>query len=110
VQDWRWSITRAHLRGKDDGLTSRAAIKDRVLDFTDLLASAPEAELFDKLRCREHWPASRRRSFSLSHPATDRARPRARQAWPEAAWTARPSMGAIAKTSGQLSALSPQLP
>jgi hypothetical protein len=32
---------------------SPAAIKDRVLDFTDLLASAPVAELFDKLRAAE---------------------------------------------------------
>jgi hypothetical protein len=39
-------------------------------------------------RRRERWPASRRRSLSLSHRATDRARPQARQAWPEAAWTA----------------------
>ena len=29
AQDWRWSGTRAHLRGKDDGLTALAPIKDR---------------------------------------------------------------------------------
>ena len=29
AQDWRWSSTRAHLRGKDDGLTALAPIRDR---------------------------------------------------------------------------------
>jgi putative transposase len=53
AQDWRWSSTRAHLRGKADGLTSLAPINHRVLDFADLLVSAPEAKLFDKLRAAE---------------------------------------------------------
>src|SRR5229473_5063902 len=29
AQDWRWSSTRAHLAGRDDGLTARAPIKER---------------------------------------------------------------------------------
>jgi putative transposase len=29
AQDWRWSSTRAHLRGRDDGLTELAPIKQR---------------------------------------------------------------------------------
>src|SRR3954469_12322331 len=29
AQDWRWSSTRAHLRGKADGLTELAPISDR---------------------------------------------------------------------------------
>jgi putative transposase len=53
ARDWRWSRTRAHLRGKDDGLTALAPIKDRFPHFTDLLASEPEADLFDKLRAAE---------------------------------------------------------
>jgi hypothetical protein len=49
AQDWRWASTRAHLRGKDDGITALAPIKDRFADFADLLASEPEADLFGKV-------------------------------------------------------------
>ena len=52
-QDWRWSSTRAHLRGKDDGLTALAPIKDRFPRFADLLASEPEVDLFGRLRAAE---------------------------------------------------------
>ncbi len=52
-QDWRWSSTPAHLRGKDDGLTALAPIKDRFPHFADLLAREPEADLFDQLRAAE---------------------------------------------------------
>src|SRR5580698_2144177 len=53
AQDWRWSSTRAHLRGKDDGLTALAPIRDRFPEFADLLASEPEADLFERLRAAE---------------------------------------------------------
>jgi putative transposase len=53
AQDWRWSSTRAHLRGKDDGLTARAPIEDRFPHFADLLADEPETDLFDRLRASE---------------------------------------------------------
>lgn len=53
AQDWRWSSTRAHLRGKDDGLTALAPIKERFPGFADLLASEPEADSFDRLRAAE---------------------------------------------------------
>src|SRR5258708_35178137 len=46
AQDWRWSSTRAHLRGKDDGLTALAPIRDRFSHFADLLAGEPETDLF----------------------------------------------------------------
>jgi putative transposase len=47
AQDWRWSSTRAHLRGRDDGLTALAPVED-------LLASGEqEADLFDRLRAAE---------------------------------------------------------
>lgn len=52
-QDWRRASTRAHLRGKDDGATALAPIKDRFLRFADLLASAPEDDLFAPLRAAE---------------------------------------------------------
>jgi putative transposase len=53
AQDWRWSSTRAHLRGRDDGLTALAPIRDRFPRFADLLASAPEQDLFERLRAAE---------------------------------------------------------
>ncbi|MBR0720632.1 transposase [Bradyrhizobium manausense] len=53
AQDWRWSSTRAHLRGKDDGVTALAPIRDRFPEFSDLLATEPEADLFDALRSAE---------------------------------------------------------
>jgi putative transposase len=53
AQDWRWSSTRAHLRGKDDGLTELAPIRDRFPDFADLLESSSEADLFTPLRAAE---------------------------------------------------------
>ncbi|WP_426418526.1 transposase [Bradyrhizobium genosp. A] len=53
AQDWRWSSTRAHLRGKADGLTALAPIRDRFPEFGDLLATEPEADLFDALRAAE---------------------------------------------------------
>jgi putative transposase len=53
AQDWRWSSTRAHLRGKDDGITELAPIKERFPDFADLLESSPEADLFTPLRAAE---------------------------------------------------------
>ncbi len=53
AQDWRWSSTRAHLRGKDDGLTALAPIRERFPDFAGLLASEPEGDLFGALRAAE---------------------------------------------------------
>jgi putative transposase len=53
AQDWRWSSTRAHLSGKDDGITVRAPVKERIHDFADLLAATPEADLFSRLRAAE---------------------------------------------------------
>ena len=53
AQDWRWSSTRAHLRGKDDGLTARGPDRERFPRFADLLAVEPQADLFDRLRAAE---------------------------------------------------------
>src|SRR5271156_3098681 len=53
AQDWRWSSTRAHLRGKEDGLTALAPVQDRFPVFSDLLSSEPEVNLFDRLRAAE---------------------------------------------------------
>jgi putative transposase len=53
AQDWRWSSTRAHLRGRDDGVTALHPIKDRFPRFADLLATDADPELFDRLRAAE---------------------------------------------------------
>lgn len=53
AQDWRWSSVRAHLRGKDDGVTALAPVRDRFPDFADLLTIEPEVDLFDSLRAAE---------------------------------------------------------
>lgn len=53
AQDWRWSSTRAHLRGKDDGVTALAPIRERFPEFSDLLATEPETDLFGPLRAAE---------------------------------------------------------
>jgi REP-associated tyrosine transposase len=53
AQDWRWSSTRAHLTGKDDGVTARAPVRERVPDFAQLLAAEPDAEAFARLRAAE---------------------------------------------------------
>ncbi|MCC8960152.1 hypothetical protein H8B02_44150 [Bradyrhizobium sp. Pear77] len=49
---------RAHLRGKDDGVTVLRAVRERFPDFAGLLASEPEPDLFDRLRSAESigWP------------------------------------------------------
>jgi putative transposase len=56
AQDWRWSSTRAHLTGKDDGITTRAPIRSRFPRFADLVApdqDAADPEPFARLRAAE---------------------------------------------------------
>src|SRR5260370_35437246 len=48
-QDWPWSSTRAHLRGKDDGLTPLAPITDLFPRFVDLLDTVPQHDLVQPL-------------------------------------------------------------
>src|SRR5258708_9336436 len=74
AQDWRWSSTRAHLRGKDDGLTALAPIRDRFPHFADLLASEPEPDLFAPLRAADSIgrPLGDDRSLARIHRPTRR--------------------------------------
>ena len=53
AQDWRWSSTRAHLTGRDDGITARAPVRERVPDFAGLLAAEADADAFARLRAAE---------------------------------------------------------
>jgi putative transposase len=41
------------LRGKDDGITALAPIRDRFPELADLLASEPDSDLFASLRAAE---------------------------------------------------------
>jgi putative transposase len=55
AQDWRWSSTRAHLFGKDDGITRRLPVRDRFPRFADLIATERDDEVaaFARLRSAE---------------------------------------------------------
>jgi putative transposase len=53
AQDWRWSSTRAQLRGRDDGLTALKPIRDRFPRFADLLATETDPEQVERLRAAE---------------------------------------------------------
>ena len=84
AQDWRWSSTRAHLRGKDDGITTLKPIWDRFPRFADLLDSEPEDDLFERLYApRKHRPSARRRSLSRPPRAVDQALPQSGQTRPK---------------------------
>lgn len=55
AQDWNWSSTRAHLRGRDDGVTARESVREIFPDIAGLLTTTPDDEddLFAKLRAAE---------------------------------------------------------
>jgi putative transposase len=53
AERWRWSSTRAHLTGKDDGITARAPIRERFPDFAGLLATEADADALARLRAAE---------------------------------------------------------
>jgi putative transposase len=51
--DWPWSSARAHLTGRDDGLTKIEALGLSSAAWTDILQSALEAPLLDEIRAAE---------------------------------------------------------
>jgi putative transposase len=53
AQDWRWSSTRAHLTGKNDGVTARTPVRERFPRFADLLGTEPDSDAFARLRAAE---------------------------------------------------------
>jgi putative transposase len=53
ARDWRWSSTRAHLSGKDDGVTALAPVRARIADFAAFLAGAEDAVAVARLRAAE---------------------------------------------------------
>jgi putative transposase len=53
ARDWRWASTRAHLSGRDDGITTLAEIRSRIPDFAAFLAGGEDAEAIARLRAAE---------------------------------------------------------
>jgi putative transposase len=53
ARDWRWSSTRAHLSGKDDGVTALAPVRARIPDFAAFLVGAQDAVSVARLRAAE---------------------------------------------------------
>jgi putative transposase len=53
AQDWRWSSARAHIHGRDDGLTTRCPVLARFSPFRDFLDGPPDAGALERLRAAE---------------------------------------------------------
>jgi putative transposase len=53
AQDWPWSSARAHLRRRDDKVTSLGPVLDRFPRFADLLEREPDPSLYERLRQAE---------------------------------------------------------
>ena len=85
-QDWRWSSTRAHLSGKDDGITARAPTRERFPRFADVLAAAPDGDAFARLRAAESIgrPLGDDRFLTRIERASKRRRPERRGPKPQA--------------------------
>ena len=50
AQEWRWSSVRAHLCGRDDGLTTRGPVIERFSPFRGFLDELPDAGALERLR------------------------------------------------------------
>jgi putative transposase len=53
AQDWRWSSVRAHLSGRDDGLTARRPVLERFAPFRAFLDRPGDAAALARLRAAE---------------------------------------------------------
>ncbi|WP_369720638.1 transposase [Bradyrhizobium sp. LLZ17] len=53
ARDWRWSSVRAHIGGRDDGITAIAPIRERYPDFSHFLSEESEAGMIAQLRGAE---------------------------------------------------------
>jgi len=59
---WRWSSVRAHLAGRDDGVTALAPVRERYPDFAHFLSEEADAGMIERLR----------RAESIGRPLGDR--------------------------------------
>src|SRR6202162_1949382 len=48
AQDWRWSSVRAHLHGRDDGLTTRGPVSERFAPFRSFLAEPSDPRALER--------------------------------------------------------------
>ena len=53
ARDWRWSSVRAHIGGRDDGITAIAPVRERYPDFSHFLSEGSEAGMIERLRGAE---------------------------------------------------------
>lgn len=63
AEDWRWSSVRAHLHGRDDGLTTRGPVSERFAPFRSFLAEPSDLRALERLRAAE----------SIGRPLGDKA-------------------------------------
>jgi putative transposase len=63
AQDWRWSSVRAHLYGRDDGLTTPGPVLERFSPFRDFLDEPASPAAAERLRAAE----------SIGRPVGDKA-------------------------------------
>jgi putative transposase len=53
ARDWRWSSVRAHVGGRDDGITAIAPVSERYPNFTHFLSEQSDEEMIEQLRRAE---------------------------------------------------------
>jgi len=53
ARDWRWSSVRAHLSGRNDGITALGPIRARFPRFADFLGEEADIATFERLRQAE---------------------------------------------------------
>ncbi len=53
AQEWRWSSVRAHLSGRDDGVTTLAPVLERFAPFRAFLEEPPDRDAVERLRAAE---------------------------------------------------------
>jgi len=53
AQDWRWSSVRAHLSGRDDGVTTLAPVRERLAPLRAFLEEPADREAVERLRVAE---------------------------------------------------------
>ena len=53
AEDWPWSSVRAHLSGRDDGITTLVSVLSRVPTFAQFIAAGPDEAAFERLRRAE---------------------------------------------------------
>jgi putative transposase len=53
ASDWRWSSARAHLSGREDGITTLSPVLDRFPCFAEFIDTEADAGMLERLRRAE---------------------------------------------------------